>query len=108
MDAPIASAGASKVDLRLKAAPGVDDAQVSALVPSECYGQHGWEEGPEPHGRWLVYRITGADRIEVAERLAASALASGVVVDAEIRTMGLGKRVVINTRKVARYLGGGC
>ena len=92
----------TKVDLRLKAAEGVPESEVDALIPPECYGQHGWETGPEPHGRWLVYRITGADRHEVAERLAASALASGLVIEAEIQTVGVGSRLVISTRRVER------
>lgn len=91
-----------KVDLRLKPAPGAAESAVYALVPLACTGQRGWEEGPEPRGRWLIFRITGPDRMEIAERLAQSALDSALVAEAEIRTISHGSRFVITTRKVVR------
>lgn len=87
------------VQLRLKPAHGVGDADIRAVLGPDWRGQSGLEVGP--HGRWLIFRITGSDRIDVAEALAVSALASGLVEDAEITTVGTGSRTTIHTRKVA-------
>lgn len=77
----------SKVDLRLRPAPGVGDSDIAALLPRDRYGQHGEGSGPEPHGRWLLFRIIGSDRVEAARALAAAALDSGLVSDAEVHVL---------------------
>jgi hypothetical protein len=90
------------VQLCLRPAPGVADASVRALLGPDWNGQGGLDQGTGPHDRWLLFRITGIDRLHVADKLALSALASGLVAEAEIRTTNFGKGFASQTRKVAR------
>ena len=88
------------VQLHLRPAPGVADASVRALLGPDWNGQGGLDPGTGANDRWLHFRITGVDRLDLAEKLAASALASGLVVEAQIRTTNFGKRFASQTRKV--------